>query len=158
VKLTGDNQRFPRILEPGGNRILDMLQPKEVQLPTRLPRNVIKIEAVPHRQHDAFDAGALRGDEFFLHAADWKHKAAQTYLARQGCVIIPDVPAGQKGGYRGGRSDYVIRGGRRVVTQRRVSACPRIKWTGLESRSGALRPGKAKTLLGRHQAGVTSTE
>ena len=54
-----------------------MLQPNELQLPTPLARNVLEIAAISRRQHDAFDAGALRSDDLFLHAADRKHEAAQ---------------------------------------------------------------------------------
>ena len=85
-----------RILETSGDRFLNMLQPDEFQLPTRLVGNVLEIATVPRRQHDALDAGALRSDDFLLHAADRKHEAAQTYLARHGRVV-PDVPAGQQG-------------------------------------------------------------
>jgi hypothetical protein len=63
-------------------------------MPARLVRDVLEIAAVPCRQHDAFDAGALRGDDFFLHAADWKHETTQTDLARHGRVV-PNAPAGQ---------------------------------------------------------------
>ena len=53
----------------------------------------------PYEPVEEGDLGALRGDDFFLHAADWKHETTQTDLARHSRVV-PDVPAGQQGGQR----------------------------------------------------------
>src|SRR5690606_33679427 len=66
-----------RRLECDLERILDALEPHELELLARLLGDVLEVLPIAGRQHHALDAGAQRREHLLLDAADRQHEAAQ---------------------------------------------------------------------------------
>ena len=97
--LPGSHGRLSRLLQSRGNRIVDTIEPDELQLVAGALRNFVEIPPVSRREHHPGQAGRGGGDHLFLDAADGQHQTPQRYLAGHGRVA-PDRAVGEQGGQR----------------------------------------------------------
>src|SRR6185369_8515833 len=84
-------------VDRGVHRVLDALEPDELDVLARLLGDVLEVLAVARGQHDRRQAGPDRGDHLLFDAADRQHQATQADLARHRYVAVHGLARQQRG-------------------------------------------------------------
>src|ERR1051326_4723073 len=81
-------ERHDRAVERNRNHVIHRLDEMKLHLLADVGRDLLEIALVIRGENDASDAGARRGEDLVLHAADRKYFAAQSDLAGHGDVAM----------------------------------------------------------------------
>src|SRR5690606_17121801 len=101
-----------RRLQRRVDRLVDALEPDELEALACVGRDLLEVAPVARRQHHTLDAGGGGGDDLLLDAAHRQHEAAQADLARHRGVAAHGAAGEQRdecGEHRHARARSVLR-------------------------------------------------